>query len=64
MDTGKERQRKSLELKLPKPLLIEFSFCWLPSYSLLIFYMFDQYRLAEIFPFAEEMGHFNMFFAR
>ena len=56
MDTGRERQRKSLELKLPKPLLIKFSVSWLPSCSLLIFYMFDQYRLAEIFPFLEKKG--------
>ena len=54
MDTGRERQRKSLELKLPKPLLIKFSVSWLPSCSLLIFYTFDQYRLAEIFPFLEK----------
>jgi len=55
MDTGEGRQRKSLELKLPKPLLIEFSDSWLPWYPLRIFSTFDQYGAVEIFPFLEEM---------
>lgn len=55
MDIGEERQRKSLELKLPKPLLIKFSDSWLPSYPLFIFSAFDQYGTVEIFPFLEEM---------
>ena len=55
MDIGEERQRKSLELKLPKPLLIEFSDSWLPWYPPRIFSTFDQYGTVEIFPFLEEM---------
>ena len=55
MDTGEGRQRKSLELKLPKPLLIEFSDSWLPWYPPRIFSTFDQYGTVEIFPFLEEM---------
>lgn len=55
MDTGEERQRKSLELKLPKPLLIEFSDSWLPWSPPRIFSTFDQYGTVEIFPFLEEM---------
>jgi hypothetical protein len=55
MDNGEERQRKSLELKLPKPLLIEFSDSWLSWYPPRIFSTFDQYGTVEIFPFLEKM---------